>query len=247
MVRTVDYTSRKRAVLAATINRYIKNAAPVSSEDISRDFGLSSATIRNIFSDLEKEGCLTHPYTSAGRIPTNKGFRLYVDFMIAQMELLSHEREQVLKEYNTEIKHLEEALEKTSEIISTITHYAGIVSFLEWHNKFFYRGISRILEQPEFRDVEKMRLLIKMMEDKKNFLEIINQDFEDKVKIYIGEELGCPEMQNCSLVVSNYRRKNRLSGKLAVLGPVRMEYNHIIPALEYVSQVLTGVLDELEY
>jgi len=246
MVRSIDAGTRKRAVLAATINRYIKNAAPVSSEDISRDFGVSSATIRNIFADLEKEGCLTHPYTSAGRIPTNKGFRLYVDFMISQMELLDYEREQVLREYQTEIKHLEDALEKTSEIISSVTHYAGIVSFLDWHNKFFYRGISRILEQPEFRDVEKMRLLIKMIEDKKDFLEIVNQDFEDKVKIYIGEELGCPGMESCSLVVSNYRLKNKPSGKLAVLGPVRMEYAHIIPALEYVSEVLTDVLNGLE-
>ena len=75
MVRNVDYQSRRKEVLACTINRYIKTAAPVASEDIAAEFSLSSATIRNIFADLEKEGFLTHPYTSGGRIPTQNGYR----------------------------------------------------------------------------------------------------------------------------------------------------------------------------
>ena len=139
---------------------------------------------------------------------------------------------------------MEDVLEKTSEVISVITHYAGIVSFLEWQDKIFYKGLSSILDQPEFHNLEITRLLIRMIEDKQNLLEIINRDFSQKVKVYIGNELGCPGMENCSLVVSSYRRKDRPLGKLAVLGPVRMEYRHIIPALEYVSDVLTGVLSD---
>ena len=81
-----------------------------------------------------------------------------------------------------------------------------------------------------------------MIEDKPRLLNLINRDFADKVKVYIGQELECPEMEGCSLVVSNYRIKNRPMGKLAVLGPTRMEYDHIIPALEYISDVLTEVL-----
>jgi heat-inducible transcriptional repressor len=76
-------------------------------------------------------------------------------------------------------------------------------------------------------------------------LDIINRDFPEKVKVYIGSELDCPEMENCSLVVSSYRVKNRTHGHLAVLGPMRMQYRHIIPALEYISDVLTGVLENI--
>lgn len=137
MVRNVDYESRRKAVLAATINKYIKEAIPVASEDIAQDFDLSSATIRNIFAELEEDEYLTHPYTSGGRIPTNNGYRYYVDFLISQMGLLETEKERIICEYKKEINHLEEALEKTSELISTITHYAGIVSFLEWEDRFF--------------------------------------------------------------------------------------------------------------
>jgi len=245
MVRTVDYGARRRLVLEAAISRYIQGAEPIASEDIASGFDLSSATIRNIFAELEEAGYLTHPYTSGGRIPTDRGYRYYVDFLISRMALLDNEKENIVKEYKREIKRLEDALEETSEVISTITHYAGIVSFLEWQDKFFYKGISHVLEQPEFKDFEKIRLLIKMIEDKQNLLDIINRDFTEKVKVYIGRELGCPEMENCSLVVSSFSLKERPSGRLAVLGPVRMEYKQIIPTLEYISEVLTGVLDNI--
>ena len=161
------------------------------------------------------------------------------------MELLEEEKESITREYKGKINRLEDILDKTSEIISTITHYAGITSFPEWQGKFFYKGISLILNQPEFQDYQKIRLLIKVIEDKQYLLSIINRDFTDKVKVYIGEELGCPEMAGCSLVVSCYRLKDRSFGRLAVLGPMRMEYTHTIPALEYISDVLTEVMNNI--
>jgi transcriptional regulator of heat shock response len=245
MVRNVDYESRKRAILAATINKYIQEAEPIASEDISREFDLSSATIRNIFAELEESGFLIHPYTSGGRIPTDNGYRYYVDFLIQQIELLDEEKELIVKKYKREIRQLEDALEETSDVISAITHYAGIVSLLEWQDKFFYKGIGYILEQPEFRNPDKIRILIKMIEDKQWLLDIINRDFSEKVKVYIGREIGCPGMENCSLVVSSYSFKDKPLGRLAVLGPTRMEYKHIIPTLEYISSVLTEVLGNI--
>ncbi len=245
MVRKVDQETRKKAVLAATINRYISKAVPVSSRDIARDFSLSSATIRNIFAELEECGHLTHPYTSGGRIPTHKGYRYYVDFLILQMELLEDEKERITQEYRNQINRIEDLLEKTSGVISAITHYAGIASATDWQDKFFYHGLDFILDQPEFQDLKEFRLLIKAMEDKKRLLNAINRDFSEKVRVYIGEEIDCPETENCSLVVSRYRVKNRPSGRLAVLGPVRMEYEHIIPVLEYISEVLSDTLDKI--
>jgi transcriptional regulator of heat shock response len=245
MVKVVDYESRRRAILSATINKYISGGVPVASDEIACDFDLSSATVRNIFSELEKAGYLTHPHTSGGRVPTSKGYRYYVDFLISQIDLLDEEKERVVKGYKIEIKQLEDVLEKTSEVISVITHHAGIVSFLEWQDKLFYKGISYVLSQPEFQNLERIRFLIKIIEDKQRLLNIINQSFSDKIKIYIGEELGCEEIDGCSLVVATYQVRKKPVGRLAVLGPKRMEYNHIIPALEYIAGVLTDVLDDL--
>jgi len=245
MMRNIDYGSRRRSVLSAAINRHIKNALPVASDDIAREFDLCSATIRNIFSELEESGYLKHPYTSGGRIPTGKGYRYYVDFLVQQMELIDEDKQRIVKDCKKKMRRIEDALENTSEVISEITHYAGIVSFLEWQDKIFYRGISRILDQPEFRDVDKIRMLVRLMEDKARLLDIVNRDFTGKVRVYIGSELGFPEMENCSLIVSTYKLKNQPSGRLAVLGPMRMDYNHIIPALEYISDVLTDVLSTM--
>lgn len=247
MVRTTDYSARKRAVLSAAINNYIKAALPVASEDIANEFSLSSATIRNIFVELEDDGFLTHPHTSAGRIPTDKGYRYYVDFLLLEIGLLEEQKQDIISEYKKEILRLEDALERTSEVISAITHYASIVSLLDWHDKLFYKGISFILEQPEFQDINQMRYIIKMIEEKQELLDIINRDFKEKekVKVYIGEELGCPGINNCSIIISSYSVKKRPVGRLAILGPRRMEYNQIIPALEYVSEVLTEMLEDI--
>ncbi len=243
-MRTVDYNSRRKSILSSAINRYIKNAVPVASDDIAEEFDLSPATIRNIFSELDKSGYLKHPYTSGGRVPTDKGYRYYVDFLIQQMELIDEEKQSIFKDCKRKMRRLDDALENTSEVISEITHYAGIVSFLEWQDKIFYKGISRIIDQPEFRDADKIRLLVRLIEDKKRLLDIINRDFSGKVKVYIGSELGFPEMENCSLVVSGFKLKNQPSGRLAVLGPMRMEYNHIIPTMEYISEVLNHILED---
>lgn len=243
MAKTVDYNIRKRAILAAAINRYIKTAEPVASEDIALEFDLSSASIRNIFKELEKEGYLAHPYTSGGRMPTNKGYRYYVDFLLSQMGLLDEEKDKIGREYSKEIKRLEDVMEKTTELLSAVTKHASIVSLFDNEDKFFYRGISLILEQPEFKDAEQIRRLIRLIEDRHSLLEIVNRNFSEKVKVYIGEELDCPDIESCSLVVSSYSVKKRPSGRIAILGPTRMEYTHIIPALEYVSDVLSTVLE----
>jgi len=244
MVKNVDHNIRRSAVLAATINHYIKYAEPVSSETIARSFELSSATIRNIFSELEEAGYLTHPYTSGGRIPTSKGYRYYVDFLLSQMELLDNEKERIVCEYKSKISKMDDLLELTSEVVSAITHYTGIVSFLESHERIFYKGISFILEQPEFQDFDKIRIIIKLIEEKERLLDVINRDSSGKIKVYIGEELGCPGMESCSLVVSSYHLKDRLFGKVAVLGPKRMQYDRTIPTLEYISGVLTSALEK---
>ena len=242
MVRIVDHAQRRNMVLAASVNAYINSAEPVSSEKLTHDFGLSSATVRNILAELEEAELLTHPHTSAGRIPTDKGYRYYVDFLMSEIELMEDQKKTIINEYKSKIERLEDVLENTSEIISRITRYAGIVSLLEWEDKLFYRGISHILEQPEFHDSEKVRLLIKVMEEKKNILDIINRDFKESTKIYIGSEIGCPEIDTCSLVISTYNRGKRQNGRLAVLGPRRMSYEHIVPTLEFISDVLSDIL-----
>ncbi|MCX5711649.1 MAG: hypothetical protein NTY47_01060 [Candidatus Omnitrophica bacterium] len=244
-MKNIDQASRRNAVLIKTISRYIKDAEPVSSQGLARSFNLSSATIRNIFSELEDAGFLTHPYTSGGRIPTQKGYRFYVNYLADQMELLDAEKESISSGMKKGARQIDDILDITSNLLSQITRYASIVSIMESQDRFLYKGLSFILEQPEFRDANRIRLLIKMLEEKQKLMEIINRSFENKTNILIGEELECREIQDCSLVVSTYYIKDKPLGRLAVLGPTRMEYEHIIPTLEYVSDVLTLTLRDI--
>src|SRR3989339_675182 len=112
---------RKKQVLQAVIHHFIKTARPVGSNILTDDykFDLSPATIRNLMAELEDEGYLTHPHTSAGRVPTDKGYRSYVDSLIELQKLVIDEEERVNHEYQGRIRELEDLLSKTSKALSS--------------------------------------------------------------------------------------------------------------------------------
>jgi len=244
-VKTVDHDARRKAVLSSAINFYIREAEPVASGDLSAEFDLSPATIRNIFAELEEAGYLTHPHTSAGRMPTDKGYRYYVDFLLSQLELIEEEKARIFGAYERGSETLDAVLEKTSDLLSEVTHCAGIAALPDMDERFVYRGVRYIIEQPEFQDASSIRFLIRLIEEKRLLLEIIRKHNSRKVAVYIGEELGCEGTENCAILISSYNVKEQPVGRLAVLGPRRMEYSHVIPALEYVSEVLSEVLSDI--
>ena len=242
--RKEDYQARKDAVLGIVVNEYIKTVNPVSSGLIVQDYPLdvSSATIRNILAELEEEGYLTHPHTSAGRIPTEQGYRYYVDYLMHEIRLLEEEKYRINKEYHREVRGLEKILEKTSEVISDITQYTSIISVDGRRDKIFCRGTSFVVGYPEYQDLKKVKDILATLEEKERLLEIINRNLEQKIQIYIGHELACSDIESCSLAVSRYQFQNGLSGRIAVLGPTRMNYQRVVSALEYVSEHMKEIL-----
>ena len=121
--------NRKRKLLQAVIYQYVRTAKPVGSHVIvdKYNFGLSSATVRNLLSDLEKEGFLIQPHTSAGRVPTDKGYRHYVDSLLEIQTLAAGEEERIRKEYSARSKELEGMMISTSHMLSAMSHYTGMV------------------------------------------------------------------------------------------------------------------------
>src|SRR3989338_4861310 len=128
--RKIDYQERKDLVLAIVVDQYIKTISPVSSGYIVDEYDLdfSPATIRNILAELEDEGYLTHPHTSAGRVPTQSGYRYYVDKLMNQIQLLEEEKDRIKAEYPKDGNELENLIEKKSAVISDVTKYTSIVS-----------------------------------------------------------------------------------------------------------------------
>ena len=240
----IDVKDRKDRVLAITIGHYIESITPVSSSYIANTskLDLSSATIRNILAELEEDGYLTHPHTSAGRIPTQKGYRYYVDHLMIEIQLLEAEKERIREEYEKESKELEVLLEKTSQVLSELTRYTSIISVDGWGSKLFCNGTSFIVGYPDGSDMEKIRSILAALDEKERLLKIINQKLENKIDIYIGQELASCDINSCSMIISSYRLKDGPSGRMAILGPTRMQYEKVVPMLEYFSEIMEGLL-----
>lgn len=234
---------RKDRILALTIGHYIHTVTPVSSSFIANVYpiGLSSATVRNIFAELEEEGFLTHPHTSAGRIPTQKGYRYYVDNLMNEIHLLEEEKKRIKNEYEEQSLELEKLLDKTSKVLSELTNLTSIISIDGQEHQIFLRGADHVVQYPDFQDIEKIKNILKALDEKEQLLLFINQRLREKINIYIGQEIALTEMNTCSLVITSFKTKSGPTGRMTILGPTRMNYERVVSTLEY----FTNLVEEL--
>lgn len=233
-----DIQQRKDRILGIVVNQYIKTITPVGSHFLTEEYRLdvSPATVRNILAELEEEGYLTHPHTSAGRVPTQRGYRYYVDHLMNEIQLLENEKQRIQSEYKKYVSHLETLLEKTSQVVTDLTQYTSIISVDGWGSKIILKGTSHVVGYPDSTDILKIQSILKILEEKERLLALINRDLEHKVEIYIGHEMALKEMDGCSLAVSSFE-KDGLTGRIAVLGPTRMNYDRVVSALDYISDL----------
>ncbi len=242
MVRN-DPRVRKDIVLGMVVRQYIKTEAPVSSALVAEEYtqDISSATIRNILAELEEDGFLTHPHTSSGRIPTQRGYRYYVDFLMQEIHFIEEERLSVQREYERGVRELEALLEKTSEVVSDLTHCMSIVTIDGVPRRFVCRGMNYLPYVLGAQNIQKMAYILKVLEEKERVLEVLQRNLDRKIKIYIGQESACDAFEDCALAVSRFQIKNGSSGTIAVLGSTRMDYQRVVSALECVSEIINEV------
>ena len=146
-------STRGKQILEAIIEDYIVTAEPVGSRTITRrhPFSLSPATVRNVMADLEEMGFLVSPHTSAGRIPTDKAYRFYVNSLLAVKNIGRDEQEEIVRRCSLAGKDIGEVLKETSRMLSATSHYMGIVmaprfdSNVFRHMEFVKLGSRRIL------------------------------------------------------------------------------------------------------
>lgn len=129
MIWEKELNDRKRAILRSIIDNYIQSAQPVGSRTIARkhELGLGSATIRNEMADLEELGYITQPHTSAGRIPSDKGYRFYVDHLMQIHSLAQDEMTRIQKAMNERIEEINQLIKRASIIVSDVTGYTAVI------------------------------------------------------------------------------------------------------------------------
>lgn len=237
------FMDRKQEILRAIIKHFVQTAEPVGSKTIlvSYRFSVSPATIRNDMASLEREGLIYQPYTSSGRVPTDSGYRLYVDeiadYKAARKNALSTIKK-IREEYNAE-----KIREHIYDAVSLLSRASKSVSFatLPDNKRTFYLGVSNVLRQPEFTsDSIRASQVLEVLENNDNFRNLLdNLDIDDSVKIFIGKENILEKIQSCSLMVTKYE-KDGFTGYFGILGPTRMNYPFNSAILEEVKNLFVG-------
>jgi transcriptional regulator of heat shock response len=227
---------RKEKLLLSVIAEYIKKATPVASKMLAGrgGFKISSATLRNEMADLEEEGYLVQPHTSAGRIPTEAGFAFYLaNLPEGKLEVASKEK----KELERAARTGDFPEKNLAKVLAELTEEAVILAFGK--NDVYYTGLSNLFAKPEFHD---QNLVYRIGEVVDHLDEIINEIFEEtkeEIKVLLGRKN--PFSDACGAVVSRYRGKNKKVGLVAVLGPIRMDYGKNIALVREVKDLLNKI------
>ncbi len=232
---------RKRKVLQAIIKHFIETAEPVGSNTIliSYRFHVSPATIRNDMMSLEDEGYIYQPHTSSGRVPTDKGYRLFVD-EIADYKKARIEAMKTLKVIQKTYK-AEKVRELLYDAVSLLARATNCASFATTPDnpRSFFLGLSNVLRQPEFSsNTIRACEVIEILERSDNFIKTLTSlEITDSVRTFIGDENILPQIQSCSIIVSKYN-KDGFDGFIGLLGPKRMDYAYNIVLIEEIKKLL---------
>ena len=335
----MDSEDRKAIILKAIIKNYMETGEPVGSRTISKlpELNLSSATIRNEMSDLEDMGYILQPHTSAGRIPSDKGYRFYVDEILREKEIETEEFKDLMFK---KVDRLETLLKQLAKIIARDTNYAAMISGPSIHSnkvkflqlskidkfklllvtvaegniinnkiididseiseseilnlnllintslngltveeinlsimnklrtdagvygdivdkvlrevaavfksatdnlEIYTSGTTNIFKYPEISDREKASQLVNAFEEKDKLKEIlagVNDDDNEGIRVYIGNEVPISDMRDLSVATANYEIGEGLRGSIGIVGPKRMDYEKVLKTIKTVMASL---------
>ena len=212
---------RQKTVLKATVLEHLKTARPVASADLLRaGLGVGPETIRNEMLALDEFGYLEQPHTSSGRVPTDRGYRFFIENLISQFSL-SEREEQMLKNVFG-ISDEDEFVKEFSKIISQISGaFAAAGMFGE--EVFYDTGFSKIADEPEFSDFESFKnfgRLVDMLDEEVRHV----FDEESDEMIFIGDENPMKEARECAMIISSWKHPRGFEGFFTIIGPKRTNY-----------------------
>lgn len=230
-------TERQSEILDRVIREYIHSAQPVSSTLLEKkyDFGICPATIRIEMQKLTDKGFLYQPHTSAGRIPTDKGYRFFVDKLLKK-KLEDFKIENWLK--------LEEEKDNTIKFVQLLTKNLAFTSralaliYFEEEKILWKEGWEEILREPEFRQEDYIFRFTKLLENFEN--NISDLEFNFGIKIYIGKENPFQRINDFSIILSRCCLLDK-DGLISLFGPKRMDYDRNISLINSVTKLLEKI------
>jgi transcriptional regulator of heat shock response len=225
-------TPRQQQLLKEIVEKYIAEVEPISSKLLASSVPVSSATIRNEMNELEKLGFIYQPHTSAGRVPTASGYRFYVENFLDKTSVVSEsEKEKILQAWQSKDESLEMTMKSIAKEISEVTSNAVLVGFTP--QSFYYTGLSRLFNQPEFNQVDLVRSMSYVVDHLDETIRKIFDDI-DEIEVRIGNDN--PFGRDCSAVIAKFPFHHS-QGLFGILGPARMDYQKNFSLLSFVRQL----------
>ncbi|MDO4978772.1 MAG: transcriptional regulator [Candidatus Saccharibacteria bacterium] len=253
---TSKLTERQKDILFAIIEQYAEVAAPVGSVTLARLFDVSSATIRAEMAHLEKFGLIAQPHTSAGRIPTDAGYRYYVNTLTETAEaasktapsdrfkdakyLLEAPADRGIHALEVRIHsqtRIDHAIRMATDALVDLTGNLGLATI---GDQLYLSGMSRLFSQPEFMDNSRIRSVAKLLDNLEPWLREARPG--EPLNIFIGEENPIGKTSGVSLIISKFRSPLSDSSYIGVLGPTRQNYQLVCSLVRRAGLLLEETL-----
>lgn len=234
-----EINSRQAKILAAIVKENCETGEPVASRDIvdKYNFDVSPATIRNEMAELEVMGFIMQPHTSAGRVPTDTGFRYFVNELMDRVKLSLKEQDRLRQEI---VKLQVANAEIGRRIAKLLSDNSDQASFALFPEETSTVGLSKILENPVL-PAEDAREIARFFDEIDQYSADMIQAYSDKnPEAYIGKELKLSQMSDYSMIVSGLTLPSGKKGIVGLIGPKSMKYEKNLSLMEYISKLLSG-------
>lgn len=225
--------SRKEQLFKTIVREHIALGEPVGSKFLvgKAHFNMSSATCRNDMAELENEGFLTHPHTSAGRIPTEKGWRWYLKQFLEEVPVAKKSQETLAKAMH-QSGNQEQAIKQVAKALAELSQETAIVGFSG--ENMYYTGLANLFSKPEFNELDFLQHLSEVVDHLDKVLLKFFKTSGKEVEILIGKEN--PIDERCGLLVT--RLDDKTGTLFALLGPVRMDYDRLLPLIRFTKGII---------
>lgn len=232
-------TERQIAILSSIIEQYAEVAAPVGSVTLAKLFGVSSATIRSEMAKLEELGLIAQPHTSAGRIPTDKGYRFYVNLLTQQNESSAKDRgtRAIEARVSTHSNRADRAIRSAVDSLVDLTQNLGLATI---GDELYLAGMGNLFSQPEFLSGANVQNVARLLDNLEPWLREAAPN--EPLNVFIGSENPIGKTSGATLIISRFRSPFSDNSYIGVLGPTRQSYARVMRLVHQTGKMLEDVL-----
>lgn len=245
----MEITQRQREILCQIIEEYAETASPVGSVTLAKLFGVSPATIRAEMARLEALGLIAQPHTSAGRVPTDAGYRFYVNGLdgngVAEVEEMMDDEKQRVFERGMHVLEVRVSSQSRADAairgaVDALVELTGNLGLATIDGQLYLSGLTRLFTQPEFGDTRRVQAVAKLLDNLEPWLRETAPG--EALNIFIGHENPIGKNSEVSLIISKFRSPFSDRSYIGVLGPTRQNYSKVMNLVKHAGNMLEDIL-----